>query len=232
MRALLLCLAMFAAWTTGCSGGGTATGGSDTSDQDAATDTNALITQGYRAKLSFHGGNSDGRVISLDRGFNETEVKTAFAFGSSHKQPPAISLGVHDHVLYTLPTGKQTPLDVIFEFGNLIGSASDPLQLPKADTYPFGCHAPMLQVQFQSSMYRSTCPGQAGEIVVTDWSHEQGGRFAGHFHGTLHVYYFDSAHPDDCVTAGMEQICKNTATVDVDGAFGFTLPAPDGKDTP
>jgi hypothetical protein len=229
MRALLTILAL----TCACSSGATTSTG-DAGSQDVPIDAGNPYTQGYHATLTFHGGNSAGQVIALDRALNETEVKTAFAFGSSHKQPPAISLGVHDRV-QQIVKGKPTPLDVIFEFGNLIGSTSDPLQLPAVGTYPFGCHAPMLQVQYQSSMYRSTCAGLPGEIVVTDWSHEQGGRFAGHFHGTLHVYYLDSAHPDDCVAAVDDTRCtnpNNDATVDIDGVFGFTLPAPDGKETP
>ncbi len=200
---------------------------------DAKTVNN--YAQGYGAHLVFHGGDADGFDLKLDRDlYDAAQTGTIFSFGSTHMQPPAISLAVEDDQmpLLTNPkTGKaaKTQLNVQFQFGNLVEAAGFPAMTAAAGDYPFSCKAPLVSVYFKNVRYKSTCADLTGHVLVTDWSTLKGGRFAGTFSGRLQAFYSSS-----------EQDCSDRATactkpdiyVDIDGMFGFELPAPDGGANP
>lgn len=207
---------------------------------DAGGDSGADVapvnnwSQGFSVKMTFHGGASDGVVVQMERDL-EGHESTTFAFGSSHKVHPAISLSVQDsQYVDGKPGAVQTKAEFQFNFGNLIESSADPLHVGKAGDYPFGCRPPNLFAKYKSVGYRSVC-GTAGHIVVTDWSASQGGRFAGYFAGTLHSVLpeAEQACESDAPfspTAPLTAACtKQDWTVEVEGTFGFTLPVPDFK---
>ncbi len=227
-----------ATWLSACSGttptpAATADASSTTdisgTDVNSATD-GAIVnnwTQGYSIQLTFHSPvdkSVDGAVIKLDRDLTD-KVATSFSFGSTHMLPPAIALAVQDHVSYSWK-GNASPLDVQFNFGNLVESSANPAQCTKANSYPFKCSAPSMRVSFRSITYRSTCPALEGTVVITDWASVKDGYFAGHFSGTLGAFF--SGSTDDCTDAA-KSCTHPDQTVDIQGVFGFTLPAPDGQ---
>jgi hypothetical protein len=213
---------------------------------EVAADVSQEWTQGYSATLTFHGGPADptgkGATLQLDRDLT-SGASTVFAFGSTHLQWPAISLSMTDNV-YEI-NGKQTTLEFHLGLGLLVGSGSGPnggppeVHTPAVGTYPFSCKPPLLRVVYKGFQYKSTCPDLNGEIQVTQWSKTAGGRMVGTFSGTLHFYFADPSHQDDCSTADTVKpgavadtaiTCPVTKpwSVDVQGHFGFTLPPPDG----
>ena len=209
--------------------------GSDAKDVQGDAPAVNNHVQGYGAHLVFHGGEADGFDIHLDRDLYDAALTgTIFSFGSTHMQPPAISLAVQDDQmpLLTNPkTGKQAKTQLImqFQFGNLVEAAAFPAVTPKAGNYPFSCKAPLLRVYFKNVTYKSTCPNLSGSILITDWSASKGGRFAGQFSGRLQGFY--SSSQEDCVDAATA-CTKPEVYVDIDGTFGFELPPPDGGANP
>lgn len=200
-----------------------ATGGTDASaSADLAADT-AEPLSGYIVDLAFHGGPSDGQELHLEQ---KQSAITGFAFGSTHKQYPAISLSVNDHQSLVIGKAPASPIDFQINFGNLVGSATDPLQCGKAGSYAFSCKPPGMKLIWKGITFRSECAGLQGEIAVTEWSAKTGGRFAGTFAGTLQGWFTSTNSGDDCADAKIA--CKNSAiTVDVKGGFDFVLPVPD-----
>jgi len=242
--ALAVLPAIGLAFSLGCTSPAVSATAVDTTGATAATDAKSSQTdakfvnnysQGYGAHLVFHGGEADGFDLKLDRDlFEAAATGTIFSFGSSHMVQPAISLAIQDDQmpLLTHPkTGKQakTQLRVQFQFGNLIEAVGFPVATPKAGDYPFSCKAPLLSIYFKNVTYKSTCPELAGHIVVTDWSSQNGGRFAGQFSGRLQGFFPDSQQ--DCADANAA-CSKSDVYVDVDGVFGFELPAPNGGAKP
>ena len=187
--------------------------------------------QGYSANLRFHGGIPDGQDVHLERDLHGT--KTILSFGNTHLTPPALSFAVDDSVSVVLPGKPASPLQFTLRFGFIAESSAQPLQCGKSGTYPFSCQSPAMLVTYKGFSYRSTCPGLQGAIVVTDWSQDPGGRFAGHFSGRLQAYKPDSQKLDDCAAANTKETCSKTDWwVDVDGVFGFELPAVNGTEAP
>ena len=191
---------------------------------------------GYEAKLTFKGGPADGYVVPFKRDFFSDTIKCQpeFAFGSTHLTPPALSFGVQDQVEVQVPNPKTgdnvvAPLFLQMQFGLLVGSAKDPVQTPTAGKYPFGCSAPYLEVTFKGVTYRSTCTGLGGFVEITDFSTSEKGRFAGRFQGRMQAYIKQPGAADDCGPSGVPACAKAEWTLDIDGIFGFELPAPDCK---
>jgi hypothetical protein len=200
-----------------------ATGSTDASiTADLAADTGPPLS-GYRVDLTFHGGPSDGQKLHLEQ---TQSAISGFAFGSTHKQYPAISLSINDHQSLVIGKAPASPIDFQINFGNLVGSATDPLQCGEAGSYPFSCKPPGMKLIWKGITFRSECAGLQGAIVVTDWASKTGGRFAGSFAGTLQGWFTSTNTGDDCADAKIA--CKNPAiTVDAEGAFDFVLPVPD-----
>ena len=215
-------------------GGGAAdaAAASDSAPLDAPTKDTFFNNwnQGYTLQMRFHGGPADGAAIDLERDLFGNQ--TVFAFGSTHLAPPALALSVAESIQY--PAGGTTvPLEVVFNFGLLIGNAELDGHTTQAGDYPFTCKPPMLKIFFKGFWYKSTCPELTGRIDVTDHATEQGGRFAGTVQGTLHAWFPKVSAADDCDPAHTALTCAAKDpdwTVDVDGYFGFELPAKDGKE--
>lgn len=206
----------------------------DTAGKDSQASSDVFVNnwvQGYSARLTFHGGPSNGKVVQLERDlyYDPQTCSPFFLFGSSHMTWPAVQFGMQDHTQQVV--GKTlSPLDLQLHFGTLVESANDPVQTGKAGVYPFACGAPFVQVDFQNARYKSTCPGLPGQIEVTDWSAQKGGRFAGRFAGRLQFYKQPSGAVNDCSGTAATSCDKTDMWVDVEGHFGFELPAPDCKE--
>ncbi len=239
--ALAVALAGAAIVTSACSDpAGESSNAGDTSPASDAAGVDAIVkdtffnnwNQGYTLRMRFHGGPADGVEIDLERDLFGNQ--TVFAFGSTHLAPPALALSVQESIQY--PAGGTTvPLEIVFNFGLLIGNAEYDAHTTKTADYPFSCTPPMVKIFFKGFWYKSTCPDLAGHIDVTDHTTEQGGRFAGTVQGTLHAWFpkISQAEADDCNpehTALTCQVKEPDWTVDVDGYFGFELPPKDGKD--
>jgi hypothetical protein len=245
-RTLAVCL-LFAACSTPAAPS-TTTDAADTSKPDTAAETveeaklartDAYVNnyaQGYGATLTFKGGPADGWQIKLDRDFYSETIKCppVFSFGSSHLTPPAVAFAVTDQPTVKAKHQKsgadvEAPLFVVMQFGILVKSAKEDAQTGDAKPYPFSCGAPYLEIGFKNVTYKSTCKGLNGTVDVKEWAASEKGRFAGQFKGTLQAYAASGA-VDDCGPSGAEKCSKQpTWTVDVDGVFGFELPAPDCK---
>ncbi|MSP90207.1 MAG: hypothetical protein EXR79_00140 [Myxococcales bacterium] len=191
---------------------------------------------GYEAKLTFTGGPADGYVVPFKRDFFSDTIscQPEFSFGSSHLTPPALSFGVQDQVEVEVPNPKTgdkvvAPLFLQMQFGLVVGSARNPVQTPMAGKYPFSCGAPYLEVTFKGVTYRSTCKGLDGFVEITDFATSEKGRFAGRFHGRMQAYIKQPGAADDCGPSGVPACAKSEWTLDIDGIFGFELPAPDCK---
>ena len=182
----------------------------------------------YTATLKFHGGKHDGRVIALDRDLKG--VPGVVSFGNTHLMPPAVALGLEDHVSQpiTSATGTPTlvPLTLQLRFGILVEAAGFAAHTPKAGSYPFSCTSPLVQVVLDTELYRSTCPGNGGEIKVDQWSASATGRFSGSFSGKVGRHKTDPAGTDDCAAGYAEQACSyaQPSWVEVSGQFDLVLP--------
>lgn len=199
-------------------------GSADTASADAV----AVRTQYYAANLKFHGGKFDGRTVSLDRDLSKTPW--ALSFGNTHLTPPAVAFALEDAVPqpFTTATGQPTimPLTLQLRFGNLVEAVDYVAHAPKAGTYQFSCHAPLVQVVLDTELFRSTCPGDSGFIEVEKWSSETGGKFRGVFKGKVSRHKTDPTGTDDCVVGYAEQACTyaKPSWIDIEGEFDFTLP--------
>lgn len=193
--------------------------------QDVLTNSWA---QGYTIRMTFTGGPSAGKAFRLDRDLYENPA--AFSFGNTHLPPQALAFSVREDVQVEVGAGT-SQLTVSFNFGLLRGASGTEFvaQTDEAGSYPFSCGPPTIQVNFEGFEYRSTCPGASGTIELTQWGDTEGDLFEGHFEGTLQGYFRDPNHLDDCAAGATDVTCNKPAfTVDVDGVFGFTLPAPNG----
>lgn len=200
---------------------GTTTDGSQGGDIGAGVTCIDNWAQGYCVKFTFHGGKVDGRTFTLQHDLTGTH--STIIYGDTHMQPPAVALAIDDH--WQLGQYKD-PLEFQLVFGNLVEAPGFPAFLPKAGTYDFSCKPPYVQINYKNIMYRSTCPGLKGSIVVTQWTSASGEQFLGHFQGTLQQYLYNSKLLDDCSGDDNTTTCKVTdVTVDVEGTFGLTLPA-------
>lgn len=182
----------------------------------------------YTATLNFHGGKHDGRVIALDRDLKG--VPGVVSFGNTHLMPPAVALGLEDsiHVPAKDPNGKAISIAVSVQlrFGILVEAAGFVAHTPKAGSYPFSCTSPLVQVKLDTELYRSTCPGNGGEIKVDQWSATATGRFRGSFSGKVGRHKTDPAGTDDCAAGYAEQACSyaQPSWVEVSGQFDLVLP--------
>lgn len=211
----------------GCSDPATTASGA-AADTAAAADVSQR-SHFYTATLKFHGGKHDGRVIVLDRDL--TGVPGVVSFGNSHLTPPAVALGLEDHVSQpiTSATGTPTlvPLTLQLRWGILVEAPGFPAHTPAAGTYPFSCAAPLVQVVLDTELYRSTCPGNSGAIQVTQWTATTGGHFRGSFAGKVGRHKTDPAGTDDCAAGYAAQACSypQPSWVEVSGQFDVLLPA-------
>lgn len=182
----------------------------------------------YTASLKFHGGKHDGRVISLDRDLGA--LAGVLSFGNTHLTPPAVALGLEDHLSQpiTSATGTPTlvPLTLQLRLGILVEAPGFAAHTPQAGSYPFGCAAPLLQVVLDTELYRSTCPDRTGAIEVLQWSASPGGRVRGTFAGALGRHKTDPAGTDDCAPGYAQQACTyaTPSWVEVSGQFDLVLP--------
>jgi len=204
---------------------------SDAADGDATAaggaDVKVKRTQYYAARLTFHGGPFDGRIVELDRDL--TQVDSVLIYGNTHLTPPAVAFGMQDHVPQpaTSSQGKPVivPLDFQMRFGILVEAVGFPVNTGGPGKYPFSCKAPMIQVNFDTWTYRSTCPLASGEWEIEKWSASPGGKFAGTVKGKALLYFFDSSKTDDCKADHTAATCtKPDKWVDVEAEFDFTVP--------
>ncbi len=162
---------------------------------DVSTDADDLTGRSvYRLETTFN----DAPVV-LDRDL--TGKDQYFAFGSTHIAP-AVSFAMTDSV-----TSPRT-MTVTLNFGIIIPSADHPIRTEGPGTYAFSDSQPSVDVFIGGLQYRSTLEGASGEVIVTEWSTEEGGTVAGTFSGTL-------------MAEG-----PTGRTLPVSGSFHFTLPAP------
>ena len=131
--------------------------------------------------------------------------KLDYSFGSTHIAP-AISLAVADTM--ALPTFTV----ITFNFGILIGTSDKPPATPKSGTYSFSGFEPEISVDIHSKTYSSKEDDADGEIVLENWSAEEGGLFSGFYGGTI-IQVTDK--PDKL-------------RAHVTGAYSFVLPEPQG----
>lgn len=181
---------VFALFSAGCGDGDSS--GADVTE-DASSDVEDLTGRSvYRMTLT-----QGEDVIALDRDL--TGEGQYFAFGSTHIAP-AVSFAVTDSV--TFPR----TMTINLNFGIVVASDAHPIQTGAAGTYAFGELPPAIDVFYRGLQYRSSLGGASGSVIVTDWSVEAGGTFAGTFAGTL-------------MAEG-----PSGQTLDVEGDFHFTLP--------
>jgi hypothetical protein len=164
---------------------------------DAQADADATRST-YRIKITTE---FEGQAYDFERDI--TGNAQAYAFGSTHIAP-AVSFAVTE-TLYHPAT-----LIITFSFGIVKESDSFPLQCGEAGTYPFDADPPEVDISVVGLRYRSTTPGAAGSLTVTQWSRTPGGVMAGTFQGRL-LQATDK--PD-----------KRWA--DVEGEFHFIVPEP------
>lgn len=223
----LMALAGLTALSLAHCGGEEAPARAPSADTASAADTSSR-SHYYTATLKFHGGKHDGRIIALDRSLQG--VPGVVSFGNTHLTPPAVALGLEDHVSQpiTSATGTPTlvPLTLQLRFGILVEAAGFAAHTPKAGSYPFSCAAPLVQVVLDTELYRSTCPGNGGEIKVVEWSASPAGRFRGSFAGKVGRHKTDPAGTDDCAAGYADQACSyaQPSWVEVSGQFDLILP--------
>ena len=210
---------------------GTPTEAADT--KTAPTDTNKTDTgpvnnwaQGYTVDLEFHGGPADGDKIQLNRDLYG--IQTVFSFGSTHYTQGEVGFAMTD-TLQVEVGGVEAQVEIILNFGLVIGSSSNPVHTDKAGEYPFSCKPPMVRVFFKDFWFRSTCADLTGSFELTDYANTEGGTMAGSFSGRIQAHFPDTNYPDDCDPAHNAKVCKKPDWyADVKGVFGFTLPPKDG----
>lgn len=198
-------------------------------DASSATDTGPVNNwaQGYTIDLTFHGGPADGKKLHLNRDL--FGLATVFSFGSTHYTHGEVGFAMTDTMQVDVG-GVQSQVEIILNFGFVVGSSVNPVHTDKAGEYPFSCRPPMVRIFFKNYWYRSTCAGLDGKFVLTDYANTEGGTMAGNFAGRIQAYFPDTSAPDDCDASHIAKTCKKPDWyADVTGVFGFTLPAKDGK---
>ncbi|MSQ82278.1 MAG: hypothetical protein EXR77_05075 [Myxococcales bacterium] len=198
----------------------------DATAVETSADTSARV-QYYAAKLSFHGGPWNGFVHEWERDL--TQIDSVLIYGNTHLTPPAVAFAMQDHMSLpaTSKTGKPTlvPLDFQLRFGILIEAVGFPVHTGKTGSFPISCKSPMVQVNFDTWSYRSTCPSATGSFEIDQWSASPGGKFSGTTKGRAPMYFFDSLHNDDCKAADTALTCKATDKwVDFEASFDFVVP--------
>ncbi len=183
--------------------------------------------QGYTIDLEFHGGPADGKKLHLNRDL--FGVNTAFSFGSTHYTHGEVGFAMTD-TLQVDVEGVQSQVEIILNFGLVVGSSVNPVHTDKAGVYPFTCRPPMVRIFFKNFWFRSTCTGLTGKFDISDYANVEGGTMAGSFTGRIQAHFVDPSFPDDCDATHNAKTCnKPDWYADVTGVFGFTLPPKDGK---
>lgn len=202
--------------------------GVDAGSTKADTGLSNNWAQGYTIDLDFHGHpTADGKKLHLNRDLYG--VTTAFSFGSTHYTQGEVGFAMTDTMQVDVD-GVQSQVEIILNFGLVVGSSANPVHTDKAGVYPFSCRPPMVRIFFKNYWYRSTCAGLVGKMDITDYSNVEGGTMAGSFEGRIQAYFPDTNAWDDCQADHIAKTCKNVAWyADVKGSFGFTLPPKDGK---
>jgi hypothetical protein len=134
-----------------------------------------------------------------------TGLDTKFAFGSTHIAP-AVALAMSD----TMPLPTFTVITL--NFGIIIGTSDKPPSTSSSGEYPFTGFEPEITLTIHNKEFSSKEEGAVGTFNVTDWTAEEGGKWAGSVAGTI-VQKTDKAAK---------------LRVQVDGSFEFILPAPAG----
>jgi len=165
-------------------------------------ETGPGITCAAEAQVACFEGASCCRYL-FDRDLSELTNK--FAFGSTHIAP-AISLSMTD-TMYT-PTFTVITLN----FGIIIGTADKPPATNSSGEYDFSGFEPSVTLTMHNKEYSSLVDGSSGLFDITDWSAQEGGRWAGTVAGTI-LQKTDKA---DKLRARVE------------GHYDFTLPPPAG----
>ena len=134
-----------------------------------------------------------------------TGLGTKFAFGSTHIAP-AVALAMTD----TMPMPTFTVLAL--NFGIIIGTSDKPPATSSSGVYPFSGFEPEITVTIQNKEFSSRVEGSEGTFDITDWTAEEGGKWAGTISGTI-----------------VQQTEKATKLrAKVEGEYEFILPAPAG----
>lgn len=198
----------------------------DATAAETAADSSPRV-QFYTAKLTFHGGPWNGFVHEWERDL--TQIDSVLIYGNTHLTPPAVAFAMQDHMSLpaTSKTGKPTlvPLDFQMRFGILIEAVGFPVHTGKTGSFPISCKSPMVQVNFDTWSYRSTCPSATGSFEIDQWSASPGGKFSGTTKGRAPMYFFDSLHNDDCKAADTALTCKAIDKwVDFEASFDFVVP--------
>lgn len=134
-----------------------------------------------------------------------TGLGTKFAFGSTHIAP-AVALAMTD----TMPMPTFTVLTL--NFGIIIGTSDNPPSTSSSGVYPFSGFEPETTVTIHNKEFSSKVEGSEGTFDITDWTAEEGGKWAGTISGTI----FQQT----------EKATKLRARVE--GQYEFILPAPAG----
>ena len=187
-------------------------GCSDTSSTVLATDASEDATAGDAAQETQDAGDPNRSYYRLviDTEFEEaltierdlTDKLSSFAFGSTHIAP-AVSLAISDDITYP------ATMNIIFNFGIVLGSQEYPVQCDEAGQYDFGGQPPEIDVT-KGIRYVSSVPGSTGALTITSWTRTEGEVFSGTFSGRI------------------RQLTDNVEKryADVEGEFHFVLPAP------
>ncbi len=134
-----------------------------------------------------------------------TGLDTKFAFGSTHIAP-AVALAMND----TMPMPTFTVITL--NFGIIIGTSDKPPATSSSGQYPFTGFEPEITLTIHNKEFSSKEEGASGTFKITEWTAEEGGKWAGSVAGTI-VQKTDKA---------------TKLRVQVDGSFEFILPAPAG----
>ena len=101
-------------------------------------------------------------------------------------------------------------MTVTINFGIVIGSDQFPVQSDAAGEYPFSAAPPEIDVII-GLRYRSTIPGSAGTVIITEYSNQTDGIMSGTFKGRIL----------------QETTKEDKKWADVEGEFRFVLPVPE-----
>jgi uncharacterized membrane protein len=206
--------------------GSTQTDPTDISEVDLSNYFNNWA-KGYTLQLDFHGGDADGKRVLLQRDL--FEIPSAFSFGSTHYTQGEVGFAVADTVQIDVD-GQQEQIEVLFNFGLVVGSAVNPVHVDKKGPYPFACKPPALRIFFKGFAYKSTCPDLKGSFDLDQFGTETEETISGTVQGRMQAYFKKSAYPDDCKAEHSKNTCKKPDWyVDIKGYFGFELPKKDGR---
>lgn len=214
----------------GCSddtsgGTGAAADGATAADTPSADVGKSAWAQGYSLRATFHGGPAGGLALDLERDL--FAIPEAFSFGSTHYVHGEVGFAVTDTFIQQRRNAQgvkiDVPVEIILNFGLVVGSSVNPVHTDKAGTYPFSCKPPSIRVVYKGTQYRSTCQGLTGSIDIKEYANQTGGRVAGSFAGRLESAYPPAGMTDECADA--KAMCKKPEIyAEITGHFGFTLP--------